>query len=177
VILPKAADIRRYLGASQPYNAMNITSLLAPERVVVCDDITSKKRLLEHLGELLSSGSQTASGQTIYEALLSRERLGSTGLGKGIAIPHGRMTGLDHPVCAFIRIRKPVDFDAADGQPVDLVFSLLVPEDSTEEHLQVLSTIAEIFSNKRICASLRGCDDGACVLDHLYGWESQRISA
>lgn len=156
---------------------MNITSLLAPERVVVCDDITSKKRLLEYLGELLASSSSAVSGQDIYEALLSRERLGSTGLGRGVAIPHGRMAGLDHPVCAFIRIRKPVDFDAADGQPVDLVFSLLVPEDSTEEHLQVLSTIAEIFSNKRICAILRECDDGACLLDHLFDWESQRISA
>jgi PTS system nitrogen regulatory IIA component len=156
---------------------MNITSLLAPERVVVCDDITSKKRLLEQLSELLGSSSPAVPVQTIFEALLSRERLGSTGLGKGVAIPHGRMAGLDHPVCAFIRIRKPIDFDAADGQPVDLVFSLLVPEDSTEEHLQVLSTIAEIFSNKMICAILRECEDGACVLGHLYGWESQRISA
>ena len=156
---------------------MNITSLLSPERVVVCDDIASKKRLLEHLSELLGSSSPSLSGQAIFEALINRERLGSTGLGKGVAIPHGRMADLEQPVCAFIRIRKPIDFDAADGQPVDLVFSLLVPEDSTEEHLQVLSTIAEIFSNKTICAMLRECDDGACVLDQLYEWESQRITA
>ncbi len=156
---------------------MNITSLLAPERVVVCDDIASKKRLLEQLSELLGSSSPSLSGQAIFEALINRERLGSTGLGKGVAIPHGRMASLEQPVCAFIRIRKPIAFDAADGQPVDLVFSLLVPEDSTEEHLQVLSTIAEIFSNKTICALLRECDDGTCVLDQLYEWESQRISA
>jgi nitrogen PTS system EIIA component len=156
---------------------MNITTLLAPDRVVVCDDIASKKRLLEQLSELLASSSPAVSSQAIFEALVNRERLGSTGLGKGIAIPHGRMANLEQPVCAFIRIKTPVDFDAADGQPVDLVFSLLVPEDSTEEHLQVLSTIAEIFSNKGVCALLRTCEDGTCVLDHLYEWESQRISA
>lgn len=158
-------------------NAMKITSLLAPERVVVCDDIASKKRLLEQLSELLATSAPGLSSHAIFDALVNRERLGSTGLGKGVAIPHGRMASLDAPVCAFIRIRTPVDFDATDRQPVDLVFSLLVPEDSTEEHLQVLSTIAEIFSNKGICALLRTCDDGACVLDTLYEWESQRISA
>jgi PTS system nitrogen regulatory IIA component len=156
---------------------MNITTLLAANRVVVCDSIASKKRLLEQLSELLASSSPSLSSQAIFEALVNRERLGSTGLGKGVAIPHGRMAGLERPVCAFIRIKAPVDFDATDGQPVDLVFSLLVPEESTEEHLQVLSTIAEIFSNKGICTLLRTCDDGACVLDNLYEWESQRISA
>lgn len=156
---------------------MNITNLLTPERVVVCDDIASKKRLLEHLGELLESSSPALSRQTIFDALVNREKLGSTGLGKGVAIPHGRMANLDRPVCAFIRVKHPVDFDAADGQPVDLVFSLLVPEESTEEHLQVLSAIAEIFSNTVICNTLRHCEDGACILDQLYQWESQRISA
>jgi PTS system nitrogen regulatory IIA component len=156
---------------------MNITSLLSPERVVVCDDIASKKRLLEHLGELLAGSSPQLSKQVIFDALVNREKLGSTGLGKGVAIPHGRMAALEQPVCAFIRVKNPVDFDASDGQPVDLVFSLLVPEESTEEHLQVLSTIAEIFSNTGVCTALRQCDDGACVLDRLYQWESQRISA
>jgi PTS system nitrogen regulatory IIA component len=117
------------------------------------------------------------SKQVIFDALVSREKLGSTGLGKGVAIPHGRMAELEEPVCAFIRVKNPVDFDASDGQPVDLVFSLLVPEESTEEHLQVLSTIAEIFSNPGICNALRQCDDGTCVLEQLYQWESQRISA
>ncbi|MDH3980457.1 MAG: PTS IIA-like nitrogen regulatory protein PtsN [Gammaproteobacteria bacterium] len=156
---------------------MNITSLLSPERVVVCDDIASKKRLLEHLGELLGSSSPRLSKQVIFDALINREKLGSTGLGKGVAIPHGRMAELEEPVCAFIRVKNPVDFDASDGKPVDLVFSLLVPEESTEEHLQVLSTIAEIFSNTGICNALRQCDDGASVLDQLYQWESRRISA
>jgi PTS system nitrogen regulatory IIA component len=156
---------------------MKITKLLSPERVVCCDDIASKKRLLEHLSELLGKSSPQLSQQAIFDALVNREKLGSTGLGKGVAIPHGRMAALEQPVCAFIRADKPVDFDATDNQPVDLVFCLLVPEDSTEEHLQVLSTIAEIFSNPSMCSALRECDSGECILAQLYRWESQRISA
>jgi PTS system nitrogen regulatory IIA component len=156
---------------------MNITSLLSPDRVVCRDDIGSKKRLLEQLAELLGSSAQTLPQQEIFDSLLNREKLGSTGLGKGVALPHGRLAALAEPVCAFIKLNQPVDFDAADGLPVDLVFSLLVPEDSTEEHLQVLSTIAEIFSNPGICASLRNCQSDRCLLDLLKQWESQRISA
>jgi len=156
---------------------MNITSLLSPDRVVCCDGIASKKRLLEHLSELLCKSSPQLAQQAIFDALVNREKLGSTGLGKGVAIPHGRMAALEEPVCAFIKVNTPVDFDATDDRPVDLVFCLLVPEDSTEEHLQVLSTIAEIFSNQAMCSALRECDSGECILAQLYRWESQRISA
>ena len=156
---------------------MNITDLLSPERVVCHDALGSKKRLLEQLGELLASSSPLLSQHEIFDALLNREKLGSTGLGKGVAIPHGRMAGLEHPACAFIKLGAGVEFDASDGQPVDLVFALLVPEDSTEEHLQVLSTIAEIFSNAGICSALRACESGDCLLEQLHKWESQRISA
>lgn len=156
---------------------MNITSLLSPDRVVCCDDIGSKKRLLEHLAELLCSSDQTLSQQEVFDSLLSREKLGSTGLGKGVGLPHGRLANLQEPLCAFIKIDEPIDFDASDNQPVDLVFSLLVPEESTEEHLQVLSTIAEIFSNSAICAALRDCSDNRCLMEILEQWESQRIPA
>jgi len=156
---------------------MNITDLLNPERVVCKDNVGSKKRLLEQLSELLAGSSPDLSQQEIFHALLNREKLGSTGLGRGVAIPHGRMAMLEQPVCTFIKLATPVDFDAADGQPVDLVFTLLVPEDSTEEHLQVLSTIAEIFSNTGICTALRACESGNCLLEQLYLWESHRIPA
>jgi len=156
---------------------MNITDLLNPERVVCRDDVGSKKRLLEQLSELLASSSPDLSQNEIFDALLNREKLGSTGLGNGVAIPHGRMATLKQPVCAFIKLATPVDFDAADGQPVDLIFALLVPEDSTEEHLQVLSTIAEIFSNTGICTALRTCETGSCLLEQLSLWESRRIPA
>jgi len=156
---------------------MNIVDLLSPERVLSCNGIGSKKRLLEQLSELLAGSSPQLSRLEIFDALLNREKLGSTGLGKGVAIPHGRMNGIERPLCAFIRLESAVDFDAADGKPVDLVFCLLVPMDSTEEHLQVLSTIAEIFSNPGVCAALRQCADSDCILGELDHWESRRIPA
>ncbi|MGD2137204.1 MAG: PTS IIA-like nitrogen regulatory protein PtsN [Gammaproteobacteria bacterium] len=156
---------------------MNITDLLSTERILVCNDIGSKKRLLEQIGELLASSSPQLSQTEIFDALVNREKLGSTGLGGGVAIPHGRMEGLDGPVCAFVKLGTPVDFDAADNQPVDLVFTLLVPQDSTEEHLQVLSTIAEIFSNPGVCTAIRDCESSNCILDQLFHWETQRIPA
>jgi len=156
---------------------MNITNLLSPDRVACRDDIGSKKRLLELLAELLCSSSQQLQQQEIFNSLINREKLGSTGLGNGVAIPHGRLASLSEPVCAFISLDPAVDFDASDGQPVDLVFSLLVPENSTEEHLQALSTIAEIFSDPEICAGLRECETDDCLLDQLIQWESRRISA
>lgn len=156
---------------------MNITDLLVPERVSCRDDLGSKKRLLEYVSELLASSSPELTQHEIFEALISREKLGSTGLGQGVAIPHGRIASLARPVCAFVRLATPVDFDATDGQPVDLIFTLLVPEDSTEEHLQVLSTIAEIFSNAGINMALRQCETDSCLLEQLCQWEARRISA
>jgi len=156
---------------------MNITDLLMPDRVSCRDDLGSKKRLLEYVSELLAGSSPKLTQNEIFDALINREKLGSTGLGKGVAIPHGRIASLERPVCAFVKLATPVDFDATDGQPVDLIFTLLVPEDSTEEHLQVLSTIAEIFSNAGICMALRQCDTDGCLLEQLCQWEARRISA
>jgi len=156
---------------------MNITDLLMPDRVSCRDDLGSKKRLLEYVSELLAGSSAELTQNEIFDALINRERLGSTGLGKGVAIPHGRIASLERPVCAFVKLATPVDFDASDGQAVDLIFTLLVPEDSTEEHLQVLSTIAEIFSNAGISMALRQCDTDSCLLEQLCQWEARRISA
>jgi len=156
---------------------MNITDLLIPERVSCCHNVGSKKRLLEYISELLAINVPELSQNDIFDALLSREKLGSTGLGKGVAIPHGRMNTLQRPVCAFVKLDTPIDFDASDGQPVDLIFTLLVPEDSTEEHLQVLSTIAEIFSNAGNNLALRQCETDSCLLEQLGQWEAQRLSA
>ena len=156
---------------------MNLTDLLMTDRVSYRDDLGSKKRLLEYVSELLAGSSPELRQNEIFDALINREKLGSTGLGKGVAIPHGRIASLERPVCAFVRLATPVDFDATDGQPVDLIFTLLVPEDSTEEHLQVLSTIAEIFSNAGISMALRQCDTDSCLLEQLCQWEARRISA
>ena len=156
---------------------MNITDLLMPDRASCRENVGSKKRLLEYSSELLASSSPGLSQNEIFNALINREKLGSTGLGKGVAIPHGRIAALERPVCAFVKLASPVDFDATDGQPVDLIFTLLVPEDSTEEHLQVLSTIAEIFSNASISMALRQCETDSCLLEQMRQWEARRIPA
>jgi PTS system nitrogen regulatory IIA component len=156
---------------------MNIAELLGPDRVIRCSQIGSKKKLLEHVSGLLAQATQLLTPNEIFDSLVSREKLGSTGLGKGVALPHGRMSHLDRPVCAFIKLDEAVEFDAMDGKPVDLVFALLVPEESTEEHLQVLSTIAEMFSNPAFCIEMRNCDNDACLFGLLNRREAQQKSA
>ena len=156
---------------------MNISSLISPERVTRRGGITSKKRVLEHVSELLARETARLGWEEIFDSLVNREKLGSTGLGKGVALPHGRMALLDKPVCAFLKLDRPVDFDAADNQPVDLVFALLVPENSTEEHLQVLSMIAELFSNPSFCSSIRDCNSDACLYSALVQQEQHQIPA
>ncbi|NNG11780.1 MAG: PTS IIA-like nitrogen regulatory protein PtsN [Halobacteria archaeon] len=156
---------------------MNISELINPEYVLCCPEVGSKKRLLEMISELLMRSAPQLSQNEIFESLINREKLGSTGLGMGVAIPHGRMAALDRPACAFIKLDIPVDFDAADERPVDLVFALLVPEDSTEEHLQILSSIAELFSKESFCASMRQCTSDECVYQLLNHQEAQQIPA
>ncbi len=156
---------------------MNISELISPECVLCCPEVGSKKRLLEDISELLARIAPQLSQNEIFEGLINREKLGSTGLGKGVAIPHGRMTALDRAICAFIKLDTPVDFDATDGLPVDMVCALLVPENSTEEHLQILSTIAELFSNEGFCARMRQCTSDECVYQLLSHQEAQQISA
>ena len=156
---------------------MVVTDLITPDRVMCGKGFTSKKRLLEQLSILLAESAQAVSQGEIFESLFNRERLGSTGLGKGVAIPHGRISGLTQPVCAFVKLDDPVAFDSPANQPVDLLFALLVPEDSTEEHLHLLANIAEMFSNPEICDGLRNCTDVNSIINLLGRWESRRISA
>ena len=95
----------------------------------------------------------------IFDSLVTRERLGSTGLGNGVALPHARLRSLKQPIAALVTLRQGVDFDAIDRQPVDLLYALLVPEDSTDEHLKILAQLAGLFSNPDLCSKLRSCDD------------------
>jgi PTS system nitrogen regulatory IIA component len=156
---------------------MNISEILIQERVACCPQIGSKKRLMEGISELLARKLPQLSRNEIFDSLISREKLGSTGLGKGVAIPHGRLSGLQRPACAFIRLDRPVEFDALDGEPVDLVFALIVPEDSTDEHLQILSAIAALLGNPGFCARLRECGDDACLFQLLTRQEAQQKTA
>lgn len=134
---------------------MSDTKLIVPERARCSADITSKKRVLELLSELISESSEGLEARDVFNCLLSREKLGSTGLGHGVAIPHGRMPEVTAAAGAAVTLQSGVDFDAPDGQPVDLVVGLIVPEESTEEHLHILARLAEAFSDEATVRSVR----------------------
>ena len=127
---------------------MQMADLVTPECVACNVKVHSKKRVFELLAELLAKNQHELTQAEIMESLLARERLGSTGLGHGVAIPHGRMKKLNRAVGAFVQLEKGIDFDAIDNQPVDLLFVLLVPEKCTDEHLQILAGLAEMLGDE-----------------------------
>lgn len=139
-----------------------IAKILPLTNIVVDLDVGSKKRVFEQAG-LLFENQQGISRATVFDALFAREMLGTTGLGQGIAIPHGRIKGLKEAIGALFRLKVPVAFDAPDGQPVGLLFILLVPEAATEKHLQLLSELAQMFSSKSFRESLAAANDSAAV--------------
>ncbi|MEQ1775792.1 MAG: PTS sugar transporter subunit IIA, partial [Burkholderiales bacterium] len=127
---------------------MNLVAQVLPLSNVVVDlDMASKKRVFEQAGLLFENNHNIARAQ-VFDSLFSREKLGSTGLGQGVAIPHGRVKGLKNAVGALVRMKTPIPFDAPDGQGVGLIFILMVPDRATDMHLQILSELAEMFSDK-----------------------------
>jgi len=133
---------------------MTISALLSPQSIFIDTEITSKKKLLELIANIAADRTQL-SQSTIYNNLLNRERLGSTGLGQGFAIPHARVEELDKTIGFFFRLKQAVSFDAPDNRPVDLVFTIIIPEEATEEHLIILSSLASIFSQEDVCDAIR----------------------
>jgi len=141
--------------------------LITGRRVGCAIQVTSKKRLLETLGELLASASPTLSPETIFERLVERERLGSTGLGHGIALPHARAAEAKAPIGAFVQLKAGIEYDAIDAAPVDLAFALLVPEEANEMHLRLLSHLAEKFSDTAVRNRLRHAQSDVEILTIL----------
>lgn len=156
---------------------MNIADLLDARRVVCTDKVASKKRVLELLGELMAGGQTDFTVRESFESLVGRERLGSTGLGHGVALPHGRLGRIRQAVGAFVKLERGVDFDAIDQQPVDLVFGLLVPEHFTDEHLRILAYLAEMFSDQAFCAQLRNADSSQALFERLIHWKPPSAAA
>lgn len=134
---------------------MKLAEVLDASRIQLDQSLTSKKRVLEEISGLLGGTSTDPGTDQVFNALLAREKLGSTGLGHGVAIPHGRIAESDRTVAAFIRLRHGIDYDAHDGQAVDLVFGLIVPQSATEEHLKLLAAVAEKFSDDAFCTRIR----------------------
>lgn len=134
---------------------MNLHTILSPELTFCNVPGGSKKRLLETTAGLIAAVVPQVQADQIYEALIAREQLGSTGLGDGIAIPHCRIPRCMNTIGCLVKLEKPVDFDAVDNKPVDLLFFLLVPENTLAGHLEALRTLAENFSNPAFCQRLR----------------------
>ncbi len=152
-----------------------LASLLPPEQVLAQVDVTSKKRAFEEAG-LLFENLHGLSRALITDSLFSRERLGSTGLGHGVAIPHGRIKGLKAPMAAVFQLLAPIGFDAPDDQPVTLLIFLLVPEAATQKHLEILSEIAELLSDVELRQRLTASTDAAQLHGLLTGWLSSRVA-
>ena len=146
-----------------------ITQLLPLSNVIVDLDVSNKKRVFEQVGMLFENTLHIAQNQ-IFDSLFAREKLGSTGLGQGVAIPHGRIKGLPKAIAAFIRMKEPIIFDAPDGKPVNLICILLVPEKATDQHLQILSELAQMFSTKSFRESLLTSKDAEETHQLISNW-------
>ena len=136
-----------------------LAQLLTPERTACQVPGLSKKRLFETLARVISDDQPSLSYELVFDQLLAREKLGSTGLGNGIAIPHCRVGNCDQPIGCLITLAEPIDCDAPDNRPVDLVFALLVPDGEHQQHLDTLAGIARLFSQAGFCAQLRAAGD------------------
>lgn len=153
---------------------MELSNILTPGAVRIIGQVTSKKRLFQKLGEIVAS-TYDLDAATAVEALQNRESLGPTGVGHGVALPHARISGLDKVVGAFLRIEKPLNFDAVDRQPVDLVFTLFAPLDSGVEHLKALALVSRTMRDSTICTKLRANSDPVTL--HALLTDSQNTKA
>ena len=143
--------------------AMEITDLLTPKSVIANLRAGSKRQLLQELARRAAAMTGIAE-RAVYDVLVERERLGTTGIGAGIAIPHGKLVGLPRLYGIFARLERPIDFEAIDDQPVDLVFLLLAPEGAGADHLKALARVSRLLRDRTTCAKLRGTDNA----DALY---------
>jgi len=153
---------------------IRLENILTPGRSLVDVPGGSKKRVLEQIAKVIGQDLPDLDSQSIFESIVAREKLGSTGFGNGIAIPHCRMPGCTTPLSAVLRLDAPVDFDAIDGAPVDLLFVLLVPEAATDEHLELLRQIASMLDQEEVRDRLRNVATGhelyQAVVDIQHGY-------
>jgi len=164
---------------------MKLDTLISSNAVLTNPEIKSKKRALEQLGELLAaeatsinraaSADETSAEDinplAIFQLLTDREKLGSTSMGHGVALPHARTSLTEHAVGAFLKLEKGIDFDSPDQQPTDLIFALMVPEHYTDEHLKILAHLATLFSDKDFCSVLRKSASAEEAYKHLVSWQ------
>ena len=166
---------------------MNLETLISPNAVITDQPVKSKKRALEVLAVTLAEEATRAAQQsaentgsddletidpfTIFQLLTEREKLGSTGMGHGVALPHARCSLTDQAIGAMLKLDEGIDFDSPDNQPTDLVFALMVPEQHTDEHLQILAQLASLFSDEAFCQAMRDTNDAAEIYSNLINWQ------
>ncbi|MES2936023.1 MAG: PTS sugar transporter subunit IIA [Pseudomonadota bacterium] len=148
----------------------NIAKILSPSNVALDIEVSSKKRAFEQAGLLFENNCGIARS-TVSDNLFARERMGSTGLGHGVAVPHGRIKGLKAPLAAFVRLAEPIPFESPDGEPVNLLVFLLIPDHVTQQHLEILSEIAELFSDDAFRTALTVDTDPASVYARIAAWQ------
>ena len=148
----------------------NIAKILPLANVLLDLEVSSKKRAFEQAGLLFENNCSIARS-TVSDNLFARERLGSTGLGHGVAVPHGRIKGLKAPIAAFVRLAEPIPFESPDGQPVSLLIFLLMPDHVTQQHLEILSEIAEMLSNEAFRETLNTESDPTVIYEKIITWQ------
>lgn len=150
---------------------MQLSEVINVNRIRNDINVNSKKRALEELSNLVTQDQSQLVASDIFDSLISRERLGSTGVGYGIAIPHGRIKNCKKITGAFIQLNQGIDFDAIDNQPVDMLFALAVPEESTDEHLQVLALLASMFNDESFREKLHQSKNKEETCQLLTEWQ------
>ena len=153
---------------------MNLLAKLLPATNIDLNvDASSKKRVIEHAA-MMFENQQNIERSKVFDSLLARERLGSTGLGQGVAIPHGRIKGLKEATAAIVSLANPVAFDAPDAQPESFLVFLLVPEQATQQHLEILSELAELLSDKALRDTLKSASTAGEILQLVQTWQPAR---
>lgn len=154
---------------------MDFGSLLKPEAVKVITAASSKKRLMQDISDLAEQ-TYGLQSNAVLDSLVAREALGPTGVGRGIALPHSRMNGLDKVAGVFVLLEKPIDFESVDRQPVDIAFALFAPEDAGVEHLKALALVSRTLRNAAICTKLRANPDPATLYTILTSVASEQAA-
>jgi len=154
----------------------HFSHILPAENVVLDLECSSKKRAFEQAGLIFENNCGIARS-TVSDNLFARERLGSTGLGHGVAVPHGRIRGLKAPLAAFVRLSEAIPFESPDGEPVKLLIFLLIPDNVTQQHLEILSEIAEMFSDRTFRMAMAEDVDASSLYQRLVSWQPPERSA
>lgn len=156
---------------------MQLIDLLTPDRVIADVMVTSKKRALEFVADLIAKDDGASAQRLVLDGFCARERMGTTAFGGGVAMPHGRLKNFSEARGAFVRLSEPIDFHAADGEPVDLIFALAVPDHFTDQHLLLLAQIAEMFTDQELLTQLRRARDSTALFDLLGVWNEVKPHA